>query len=502
MKKTLCTVLFLLLGIVFLGAQTEATVPIVLTASGCGKTKNEAREDALSSLASMVYAHIESTVQSTVLESEKKGKTIENETHFSSAITVRTDVPLFGVTFSKEKKVRDDFYEVTAFLNSTTVNPLYKAELDKVSQKLEASFSSLEDSVTRTNAATWYEEYERLVCVATLLKINDIPTLSMNQRDFTAQLQKHAGTATSIKSAAATIVSNITQNKIYVYPVKYHGTDGVSPFAYELQQYIASALGNSLCDSEKQASYFLSGTCFEGKKTEDGQCIDVLYKLVSKNSSVITTSPIVSILPVALEGKPYIPKCYDFQNELAESDIQAENTLFADICINGRKDALTFSDGNEVFIDVKVSEPCYIYIVGYVFSDDESSEPFAYLYPFDETKNGKEKFVKKIQPGEDNHWICINPCDYGSTTPIPIEIISPYGAEILHMFAATEHDLQSFLNRIPDYYETSEYYVVGKDPSDALSTTRGLNTKKKATKAVSTIPVQSYETQITFTSHK
>ena len=133
-----------------------------------------------------------------------------------------------------------------------------------------------------------------------------------------------------------------------------------------------------------------------------------------------------------------------------------------------------------------------------MFNNNSGVAPFAYIYPFDQTQCGKESFVKHIGSGYENTWVSINPSV--DDVPQAIEIIPPFGTEMLQVFAVKGERIEDFIHRIPDYHETSDYYVVGDNPSDAVKYTRGLNVKRNS--EAKAAEVQSCEARITFMSHE
>lgn len=490
------TILLISLG-ESLFAQT-VTAKNLYSASGTASTEDEAREDAVGSLATMMYMRVDQQSVGAQEMREKNGKLKKNEKVLQKSVTVTTDVPLLGVTYKSTKSKDGKYVEVEAALNPATSRPLYEAELKKTAQKLEALFSSLNDVQARQSAITLYDEYERLSEVALVLKTQNIPVLSMDRTSFDKTVFKYAGTVSTLQSASQLITTGIKQKKIYVYPASFGNVQGTSEFAYALQQYVMSSLGVLAVSEQKNASYYLSGTYLEGTKESNGKCrLDVSYRLVSRGGRVVAASPIVSVLPEGYEGKAYVPCGYEFEKELA-SAVSSEDTFFADIRINGRKDGLIFGQGEKLYIDVKASEPCLMYIVGYVFNKDSNAVPFAYLYPFDQIQSGKESFIKHIGSGYENTWVNINPSVNG--VPQAIEIIPPFGTEMLQVFAVKGESMEDFIHRIPDYRESSDYYVVGDNPSGAIRYTRGLNIKKNSEAKSS--EVQSCEAHVSFMSHR
>jgi hypothetical protein len=160
-----------------------------------------------------------------------------------------------------------------------------------------------------------------------------------------------------------------------------------------------------------------------------------------------------------------------------------DSGFFVDIRMNGMKDYLSFHRGDELTIEVKASEPCYFYVVGYVFN--ELNEKFAYLFPLSLDASGKNMFVRRVSPEEVNRWIIINPIYRGKV--MPIEVIEPFGVEMLQVYASTERDYQKFLDSVPGFRTTRDYYLVSDNPEEGLRLTRALNIKRVSEEASSEI---------------
>jgi len=470
---------------------------VTYKATGTGATEAEAKDEALSSLSKVLYSKVKTTTYATQEMKEKNSKLKKNQKTLSNSITVTTDVPLLGVQFGEKQQFSKELVEVEAVLNSENANDAYKNEINTIAEKLESDYLNLSDSKIREEAISLYSEYEKFVTVASLLNVDEIKSLSFTRTDFDAKLQKYSDKEDSLLDAAKKITNEISKKNIFVYPVSYEDISCVTEFSYTLQQYVKSELGSKVCLKENIASYFLSGVCFEGESLDEkSKCLNVTYKLTNRWGRVISSSPVIVLLPEVYKNLSYIPDGYDFQKQLNEN-VNSENDFYSEVKINGHKDNVSFSEGDKVYIDIKVSEPCFIYIVGYVFEHDTNEKPFAYLYPFNENENGKLRFVKEINSDEANKWININPVEEG--VPYGIEIIPPFGTEILQVYAVTEQNKFDFEKRIPDYYETDSYYMIDTEPSETLSHTRGLGIKKSTS---SSKVVKSCESDIRYYTHE
>ena len=216
------------------------------------------------------------------------------------------------------------------------------------------------------------------------------------------------------------------------------------------------------------------------------------YRLEDGSGNVVLTS-LVELLPSVYEGQRFIPVAYDFQKQLERGD-SVDTGFSADIRMNGKKEYLSFQSGEELTIEVRASAPCYFYVVGYVFNDRD--EKFSYLFPLKLNAVGKDMFVYRVAPEDVNKWVIINPTYRGKVQPI--EVIEPFGVEMLQVYASTEKDYQRFLDTVPGFRETAEYYVVSDNPLEGLRLTRALNIKKVSEQA--TGEIQRNEASVSFKS--
>jgi hypothetical protein len=238
---------------------------------------------------------------------------------------------------------------------------------------------------------------------------------------------------------------------------------------------MSTALGRLSVSDPKRADFFMIGNY---TLKDDGRSgIYATYRLEDRQGNILSTS-LEQLLPSVYEGQEYLPKAYDFQKQLERGEA-VDTEFLVDIRINGMRDYLSFNSGEELTIEVRAIAPCFFYVIGYVFTDQDES--FSYLFPLLLDGSGKEMFIHRVSAEDVNKWIIINPIYRG--TILPIEIIEPYGVEMLQVYASTEKNYQSFLETVPGYIETEDYYVVSDNPEDGLKLTRALNVKKVADEA-------------------
>ncbi len=264
----------------------------------------------------------------------------------------------------------------------------------------------------------------------------------------------------------------VERSGVYVYPAKLNNSGGISEFAEQLAFSMGEALGSKAVSDAKRAGYFLFGSYTLKNDGQDG--IYVTYRLENTQGRVVSTST-VELPPPVYHGQRFMPVAYDFEKQLERGD-SVDTGFSVDIRMNGMKEYLSFHKGEELTIEVKATEPGFFYVVGYVFN--ELDEKFSYLFPLSLDASGKDMFIRRISPEEVNRWIIINPTYRGKV--MPIEVIEPFGVEMLQVYASTEKDYQKFLDTVPGFRMTRDYYLVSDDPEEGLQMTRALNIKKVA----------------------
>lgn len=477
---------------------------LVVSAIGSGLSEAEARSDALASLSSILYSQVSSFVETTKKESELAGVIVGNRSFFLEEIKVSSDLPLLGVSntvlgTSYDSKHKAFVYEVEAVMKASTSLPLYESELKDFAAKItlvEANLPQAKDSLAKEKQLNlllgYYTEFEKLGYVARALGATALPSLSRSRYSLELLLMEEGRVIDSYEKAALNLTKAVSKDGAYVYPAKLNGSGGVTEFAEQLAYAMQTELGAKAASDASRAKYYLFGTYT--LKTEGKEGIYVTYRLEDREGSVVSTS-MAELLPSVYEGQEIVPIAYDFQKQLERGN--AVDTGFSvDIRMNGKKDYLSFHTGDELTIEVKASAPCYFYVVGYVFN--ELDEKFSYLFPLKLDAVGKDMFVYRVSPEDVNKWIIINPTYRGEV--LPIEIIEPYGVEMLQVYASTQKEYQKFLETVPGFMETEEYYMISDNPEDGLALTRALNVKKKSEQATS--ETRQGEASVAFTSSR
>lgn len=461
---------------------------IRITAIGTGLSENEARSDALAALSGILYSKVSSSIETTEKVNEIAGIEVANTSSFSENISVSTNLPILGASYSLLPQTAYDtnrkayVYQVEAVLSASISLPLYEGELASLAATIrsaELDYPSSADSLAQESALQKlldaYLEFERLSYVARTLGSEAIPTLAQTRYSLEARLRQVEKVVDSYTKAACTLTKGIGTTGVYVYPAKLNNSGGVTEFAEQLAYSMGEALGPKAVSNPKNASHFLFGSY---TLVDDGRAgMYVTYRLEDQKGNTVTTTA-AEIPPSVYQGQRFIPVAYDFEKQLERGD-SVDTGFSVDIRMNGMKDYLSFHRGDELIIEVKATEPSFFYVVGYVFN--ELNEKFAYLFPLSLDTSGKNMFVRRVSPEEVNRWIIINPVYRG--TVMPIEVIEPFGVEMLQVYASTERDYQKFLDSVPGFRATRDYYLVSDNPEEGLQLTRALNIKRVAEEA-------------------
>jgi hypothetical protein len=461
------------------------TNSVSVKALGTGLTENEARSDALAALSGILYSQVASSIKTTEKVNEIAGIQVANSSSFAENIAVSTNLPILGASYSLLPRTVYDanrkvyLKQVEVVMTGSISLPLYKQELTALAATIESAegeYPSSADSLAQESALQRlldvYLAFERLSYVARALGSEEIPSLSQNSYSIQTKLQQIERVVDSYAKAARNLCKGVDVAGVYVYPAKLNNSGGVTEFAEQLAFSMGEALGSKAVSDPKRASHFLFGSYTLIHNGSNG--IYVTYRLEDARGKVVSTST-AELPPSVYQGQRFIPVAYDFEKQLERGD-SVDTGFSVDIRMNGMKDYLSFHRGDDLTIEVKASEACYFYVVGYVFN--ELDEKFAYLFPLSLDASGKDMFVRRVSSEEVNKWIIINPVYRGNV--MPIEVIEPFGVEMLQVYASTERDYQKFLDSVPGFRTSRDYYLVSDNPEEGLQLTRALNIKKVA----------------------
>lgn len=456
----------------------------VVVAIGSGLTELAARSDALAALSTILHSQVKSSIEVSELNLKIGDEIVDATSAYREDIIVSTNLPILGASYTPLSSYYDSqrdvrIYQVEAALMASTSLPLYEKELKAVALSINESVEDIEigvDSLREEEEIllllSYYEQFQKLSYVAQVFGATELPRLNRSRYTLEALLLELESINDSYEKTARNLTKTFDQGGVYVYPAKLNGSGGVTEFAEQLAYNMVNNLGSQAVNDPLRATHYLFGSY---TLIEDGKKgIYVSYRLEDKVGNVVATSA-AQLLPIVYEGQRFIPVAYDFQKQLERGEA-VDSSFQIDIRINGKKDYLSFHKYDELVIEARATAPCYFYVVGYVFYDND--ERLSYLFPLKLDAVGKDIFVHHVSPEDVNKWIIINPTYRGIV--VPIEIIEPYGVEMLQIYASTESNYQKFLERVPNFTTTRDYYLISEDPEEGLELTRALNIKNIA----------------------
>ena len=478
-KKFIFTLSFVLLLSVPLFCLT-------IEREGVGETIEGARSEAAAEISRFLYSNVDATTVATLFDS---GEGIESSILIEAGL--RSQLPLLGVTYTD--RVVGDLCYSTATMDSRTSLPLYYEYLDLMMDSL--SMPSLEGVGTIEAASILngildsFEEYKKLAYVVKALGGVYGKEPSVSEGEIRSILSKVNGTIDSLDKAAFVLVKGCDFSGIYVESPMPVSDSVASDFSAVFANAISGNLSGKTVVSMQNAMYFLSSRYAESQNGD----LFIVASLNDLNGRNVFSSS-VTVPHKLIEGMSLYANGYDFRKALLTGE-SVSNDFNIYIRINGGNTGSTFKLGDELYVEVKASQVCYYYIVGYVF-DDEGNR-FSYLFPVSVNSDGKGMFIGRIDSSKVGKWVIINPSYMGHV--IPLEIMPPLGVETLQVYASTTTDFNEIMSMIPKWEETDDFYIVAGEPEQVLSTTRALSIKKTA---VMNNSVQNSESNVTYRSIK
>ena len=442
---------------------------LIIEKKGYGSSIAEARTEAASELSKYLYINVNTTTITTMADN---GSGVEAS--YYAGTEIRSQLPLLGIEYSDG--IEAGVYVSTAKMDSLISLPLYYERLNTVIDSMILpsleGIGSIEATRILNNVLLDYEEVRKLKYIVVALGgvFEKYPAIS--ESEIKALLIKLNGTVDSFDKAAFVLTQDCALTDIFVEQPLPTLDDVASDFSIVFSEVLKSALGGKIVSEMQSARYFFSTRYSED---QDGNLFVVANLNDINGNNVFSSS--VTIPATLINGIKIYADGYDFRKAINRGDSVA-NDFNVFIRINGGNTGSTFHGGDELYIEVKASQPCYFYVVGYVF--DECDNEFSYLFPITVSGDGKEMFVGRIGSENVGKWLVINPTYDGYI--FPIEIIPPYGVETLQVYASTTTDYSEFLYRIPSWKETESFYLITGEPSQVLSNTRALNVKKAVSK--------------------
>lgn len=492
-----------LIGALLVFIAQALTAQSIIQTEGIGNTEEEARTSALQQMSQRFGTQVQTSTDALRQYNETSAKktkttsisTLEMRTHVTS------DMLLYGVKFKTSKSSGE--YIVTATMDPKVSIPLYKSEIEATVKKINARYKGINKLSGDKEDAEWQAlatDYATLVkqeMVLRALGVQNQTKPELSSEDFNIKYEQRAKEITSLEGAAKKIASAVqgAAKNIYVYPAQYEGENTATDFSTALANAVKSELGKKLALVKLGSDSYLKGSYYFAPGSVDGEDIIVTYYLCATDGSVLASSGMIKIPYRVYSAYKYVPKSYDLQAEVAAGRVSNPDFDIS-IRVNGDRTGLEFRRGDSLVIEARASSSCYIYVLGYVYNDE--GNVFTYLFPLEPYASGKEMFVKKISAKDANRWVVLNPVVEGEVANI--EVIPPYGEEMLHIFASTTDDYDEFVSRIPAYIETDDFYLVSGEPVKNISKTRALNVKRVANKASKV--VNNAESTVSYATHK
>ena len=441
---------------------------------GYGETEAEARAEAAAELSRYLYLNVDSKTVATLTDSAGG-----SGSSFFSGTELSSQMPLLGVTY--KDSLEWEVFVSTAHMESSVSLPMYYEALDAAIGAIYmpdlAGVSSINAVRILNEVLESFEEYRKLSYVVAALGGNYTKRPSVLEGDIKALLSKMVGTIDSLEKAAQVLVQDCSYSRIFVEMPLPVVDNVASDFSVVLSNALSGAIGGKTVSDMKNARYFLST-----RYSEDPAGNLFVTSTLSDIDGNSKTSASVTIPANLIAGINLYADGYEFRKALKTGE-SVGNSFNAFIRVNGGTEGVTFHSGDELFVEIKATQPCYYYIVGYVFN--EVGEEFSYLFPVMFNAEDKNMFIGRITSENVGKWVVVNPVFDDEL--IPFEIMPPYGVETLQIYASTTNDHAEFASRIPSWTETEDFFLISGKPNQVLSTTRALNVKKATSgdKAVS-----------------
>lgn len=480
----------------------------VIECEGIGNSEELARTSALQQMSQLFSSKVQTSTEATKLATQSTGK--ETKTSSISTISMKTlvtsDMPLYGVKFKTSnngKKGKELEYTVVATLEPSISIPTYKTKISEIVKKIDTRYKGLSKLSADKEDAEWksllsdYATFEKLEMVMRILgnENKDFPQISSS--DFRIKYEQRASSITTLEKAGEMIANAVSSlaKSIYVYPALLDGDNTATDFSNAIANAVKTNLGKKVALSKLTANAYLQGSYYFSEGNVNGDDVVVTYYLCSSDGSVLGSSGMIKIPYKVYSQYRAIPRNYDLYSEIVAGRV-ANPEFDVSIRINGERNGLSFRNGDSLKIEARTTSTCYIYVLCHAYNDE--GEPFTYLFPLEPYADGKEMFIKKIPAKDVNKWVVLNPVIDNEV--MNIEVMPPFGEEMLQIFATTTDNFDDVLAKIPQYIETDDFYLVSGKPVSNVSKSRALAVKKAASKAAKV--VNNAENFVTYTTHK
>ena len=444
-----------------------------ITGTGYGYTKQEARSQALTDLASQLLVHVSSDYS---LTTESDGSDV---TKLSSGKNIKTETDVYvsgaDVTYTNEAgSVRAD-----AVMSTEKTLPMYESMLSGMKRSIDTQLKKADQMKGSAalpllqQALSDTETYERVYASAVLLGSVSAVPVDVSSAELTKRISDLKQTADSIKAAADILCADMPDTDVYVYPPVTDGGREITPFADAVRTALAAKLGSRA--EPDGASAILTG---EYIASGDGIILNVRLSGMDGKTRFASS---VKLSPLAYKGLEYRPKTAGFDSLLYHGLAVSED-FHVSIATDRGTGALLYKKGETMRILVKTSAPAYIYVSGYT---SEIKKKYAYLLELANAQ-GDGRFVRYINADDANKWVSLG----------EFEVVEPFGTERLHVVASAKRPDAGSLPKT-SYDDATGLFIIDNNPVKALGQTRSIinKTLKKQKDSVS-------EAVLTFTTMK
>jgi hypothetical protein len=454
---------------------------VTISGIGYGDNQIEKKKNALSDLSNSISIQVNSNLKTIT---KKIGTTYKKD--IIKVVQLKSSLPIKSAKFINNGETLKAYISTQDSLNA------YKLELNRLKKEIEKSYKIIKTTKDDglkyqlcNDILKYMQEFNSHKIVATMLGGKDLATISIDETMIKNILYKLETKVNTLRAAAKILSHKITQENIYIVPIKTNISNEVTQFAKIFKTKLMQKLDAT--DNPKDAKYILRGT-YDILENE----IFVSIKLLDKNNKIVNSANIL-LDKQAYSKYKYKPKTINIDTAINSANV-ATGDLKVQLALKGYNsvDGIDLNDGDIINIYAQSNKDICYFLQGITTTKDKT---YTYLI---ERENGD--FVSYISHGDVNH-------------PVPIltdvEVSYPFGVEKLMMFAQTldngrckipvpncKVDPQTELCLITEQKTTKK-----ATPQKAITQTRSLFSKfhkKNHTKR----KLQSAEASISFTSFK
>ncbi|MBL0708166.1 MAG: LPP20 family lipoprotein [Sulfurimonas sp.] len=454
---------------------------VTFSGVGYGNTKDELKKNALSDLSQNISTTVHSnfTSISNVLNDKYDEKIV-------NIVELKSSLPIKSAHFSMDTE------SLTASI--TTKNSLagYLVELERLQKLIDSNtknLSSIKDDAilyeTLTKLLVYIDDFNSHKIVATMLGGVNLPSINLNSLEVEKQLQGLETKVNSLKAAAKILTNKITQENIYIIPIKNNGTSEVTQFAKVFKTKLMQKLDAT--DTPNEADYVLRGS-YEILKDE----IFVSLKLLDDSNKIVNSANIM-LDKKAYSKYSYKPKSKNL-DDVVNSDSVANGDLSVQLSFQGypRANGIDLNDGDKFLLYGESNKDICYFLQGSTISKNKN---YSYLM---ERKNGR--FTSYIKGDKVKQAVPL--------FEDALQVGEPFGSEKITLFAQTLQDGKCNIKRPACKTDAkTNLCLVVNSKNKKLTTSQGISQTRSLfsqfhKKNTSTRKVQTAEDTISFTTFR